>query len=217
MRLPVRPQHVLGPQERTVRFRIFCPRQRRSVDFEECSACPRMSTVPATPGEPGACIDCAPHDAASEVKLPAPLDPRSLAGRDEPVGALAGPRVLCVHAELPVDLLPVAFREWSGVEIAVVDGLGHLIGTVWRDDFVRPKKVAELHASAEPRVADLVDQPTRIHEGSTIGQAVEVLAIRRARTLILVQDDDIVVGALTDLELLRWLTHERRRLSEVRP
>jgi CBS-domain-containing membrane protein len=140
---------------------------------------------------------------------------RTLAVQDEPIGAVAGSRVLCIHAELPIDRLTVAFQESSGVELPVVDGQGHLLGTVWRNDFVRAARLGEPHAVLEPllHVADRVGQATTVHEGSSIEHAVEVLTSKRARTLILVQDDDTVAGVLTDLDLLRWWARERRRGS----
>jgi predicted transcriptional regulator len=60
-------------------------------------------------------------------------------------------------------------------------------------------------------VVDRVGQATTVHEGSSIEHSVEVLAGKRARTLILIQDDETVAGVLTDLELLRWWARERRR------
>jgi CBS-domain-containing membrane protein len=132
---------------------------------------------------------------------------------------VAGTSVLCVHAELPVERLPVAFHEWSGVELPVVDASGHLLGSVWRDDFVRGRMSRGSHTSLEAptHVADLVAQATTLRESSSIAHAIEVLASKRARTLILVQEDDTVAGVLSDLDLLRWLTRERRRLLEAKP
>jgi predicted transcriptional regulator len=144
---------------------------------------------------------------------------RTLAAQYEPIGAVAGSRVLCVHAELPIDRLTVAFQECSCVELPVVDGQGHVLGTVSRDGFVRTTRLGEPHAVFEPpqRVADRVGQARTVREGSSIEHAVEVLTGKRARTLILVQDDDTVAGVLTDLDLLRWLTLERRRRSAMGP
>jgi CBS domain protein len=207
MKLPVRSQHVMGPHERVVRFLVFCPAQRRSVAHDECRSCPRLSAVPGTPNDPGACIDCVPL-----------VEAREPAGRSEPSGALAGTSVLCVHAELPVERLPMAFHEWSGVELPVVDASGHLLGSVWRDDFVRGRMRRGSRATFEAptHVADLVERATTLRESSSIAHALDVLASKRARTLILVQEDDTVAGVLTDLDLLRWVTRERRRLSEAR-
>ena len=147
------------------------------------------------------------------------LGTREPTGRSEPSGAVAGTRVVCVHAELPVERLPTTFREWSAIELPVVDGNGHLLGTVWRDDFARRRMVGGSRPTFElPRhAADLVGRATTLRESSSIGYAVELLTSKRARTLILVQDDDTVSGVLTDIDLLRWLTRRRRSLLETRP
>jgi CBS domain-containing protein len=213
MKLAIRSHHVLGAHERVVRLQVFCPDQRRSVGYDKCRACPRISIVPGNPSEPGACIGCTPAETAPPRSVDACTSPR----QDEAIGTLSGPRVLCIHAELPVDRLANAFREWSGVELPVVDGQGRLLGTVWRDDFVRARRHASIGPTSDPpRLAnDCVDHANTLHEGSSIAHAVEALASRRARTLILIQDDNAVAGVLTDLDLLRWFAHERRRLSEV--
>ena len=116
-----------------------------------------------------------------------------------------------------MDRLPSAFEEWHAVELPVVDGQGRLLGAVRRSDFVRarglPSHPASLHKPQ--RVAEVLDSAVRIHESSSIAQAVQIFASKRARTLILVQDDDTVAGVLTDLDLLRWVTQARRRLSEL--
>jgi predicted transcriptional regulator len=171
--------------------------------------------MPATPSESGSCIECCnPSEAIPRVR-PRIMSPdmRSLAVQDEPIGAVAGPRFLCLHAELPIDLLPTAFQEWSGVELPVVDDRGRLLGTIWRDDFVRTHAFGMPHAILEPpqRVVDRVGHATTVHESSSIEHSVEVLAGQHARTLILVQNDDTVAGVITDLDLLRWWARERRR------
>jgi CBS domain-containing protein len=215
MQLPVRSRHVVGPHERVVRFLVFCPGQRRSVAHDECRSCPRLSTIPAAPSDPGACIDCIPLDPALLVPTATSFDACEPTGRSEPSGAVAGTRVVCVHAELPVERLRAAFQESSAIELPVVDPSGHLLGTVWRDDFARGR----MNGGARPtlasprRAGDLVGRAATLPESASIGYAVEVLTSRRARTLILVQGDDTVAGVLTDLDLLRWLSRARRRLS----
>jgi CBS-domain-containing membrane protein len=120
---------------------------------------------------------------------------------------------------LPVERLPAAFHECSAVELPVVDGSGHLLGTVWRDDFARGRMKGGSRPTFEPprHAADLVGRATTLPESASIGYALEVLTSRRARTLILVQDDDTVAGVLTDLDLLHWLSRGRRRPLEMRP
>jgi len=205
MKLSVRSHHILGANERVVRLQVFCPGQRRSVDYEECASCPRLSSVPVSPEAPGACIDCSPVGATS-------ADSPTIPTRDEPIGSLAGTRVLCIHANLPIERLADAFREWSGVELPVVDGRGYLLGSIWRDDFICARRPARVSGSFVPTrwANDCVDHANTLHESSSIASAVEALATRRARTLILVRGDSGVVGVLTDLALLRWFAREQR-------
>lgn len=216
MRLAVRSHHILGPAERVVRLRVFCPARRESVDYEQCRRCAHLTSAPESPAVQGACIECEPAPPA-ESEYVSSAD-RTPGGRDEAIGAVVGPLVLCVRAELPVGHLPHAFREWTGIELPVVDADGRLLGTVLRDDFRRRSGYPAARFEGEPRVAERLDTATALYEGASIEQAVEVLSVRRARNLVLVRADETVVGLLTDLELLRWLTLDRkRRLGEARP
>jgi CBS domain-containing protein len=217
MRLAVRTQHILGPSERVVRLRVFCPARRESLDYEQCRACAQLASEPESPGAPGASIECEPSPPPAE-SAPVSLAGRSPTGPYEAIGAIVGPRILCVRAELPVSRLPHAFREWTGVELPDVDAEGRLLGTVLRDDFQRRSGYPAARFEGEPRVAQRLDTATALYEGASIEHAVEVLSIRRARNLVLVRADETVVGVLTDLELLRWLTLERkRRFTEAPP
>ena len=46
MKLVVRSQEVLGPHGRSVRLRVFCRPQTRSVDYEACAVCPKLLSSP---------------------------------------------------------------------------------------------------------------------------------------------------------------------------
>jgi len=188
---------------------VFCPAQNRSVDCAECRNCPRLVSFPESVSEPGAYVEC---NAVEPTPLGAPQD----RGQTAPIGALATPRVVCVDAELSVERLSAAFREWSGVELPVIDKGGRLVGTILRSDFVRARRPGDARPSFEQthRVAERVSRATALHESASVQHAVRVLASQRARTLILVQDEYVVVGVLTDLELLLGMSRLRRQPPE---
>jgi hypothetical protein len=212
MKLPIRTQQVLGPAERVVRLTVFCPGQRRTVEYAACCACPAL-TSPGSPKEAGACIECT-GGREPRASNESSLEANTTVPEWEPIGAVSDPCVLCIRATLPADRLPSAFRDAPGMELPVVDARGRLLGTVWRDDFLHTRSRGELRPALAQRTAlDSVTGGNRIHEGSCVKHALELLVSKRARTLVLVRDDDSVGGLVTDLDLLRWLTRERRRHS----
>ncbi len=217
MQLRIRCQHVLGATlDRVVRLRVFCPSQERSLAFEECSRCPRMEALPPAPDQPGASITCAPGPPPLH---PAPRTRTSLSslGAVTVIGAVVGPQLGSVRPELPLSELRRAFAEWGGTQLAVVDENGLLLGTVWREDFVsqRPPPLSGL-ALDPGRVANRMGRASSLREDEPLSRAVETVVRDHARTLFVVDREGAVTGALGDLDLLRWLTQERRRLEGQR-
>jgi CBS-domain-containing membrane protein len=212
MKLPVRSRQILGPTGRSVQLRVFCPGQRRSFDYVACSVCPRTARVPDDPGEPGATLDCSPPTPSS-----AAIRANGATDSQESLGALARPEVTCIHRDLSVDALPAAFAEGHRVELPVVDADGHLLGTVWRDDFAPASWRAGGRnggGGSGRRAFDRIGAASVLHESFAVERGLEALATRRARTLVLVTGESEVVGMLSDIELLQWVTAERRRASQ---
>ncbi len=216
MDLPVRARHVIGgPARQVVRLHVFCPAHRASISYDACRTCPRLDGLPRSAEEPGACISCRP------VMPPRNADPVqggddapfSSLGRGTPVGAIVGPRVVCISSELPARSIMKVFRDWGGTHVAVVDERGALLGSVRREDLM-PSKGARFDPFAGAVYAgERMGYAASIRESDLVTRAAERIAYDRVRMLYVVDGDGAVTGTLSDLDLLRWLTRERRRVE----
>jgi CBS domain-containing protein len=203
--LPVRSQVVLAEAASpTVRLRVFCPAHERSVPYETCAQCGSLRSLPPDPEWPGATIKCTPE------ALHAPTQ-----GSETRVGAIVSARVVCVRPELPLRELRSAFTTSTIAQLAVVDEGGRLLGTVWREDFIRhDSSPVSLRGSRLPTlVGGRMESAVGLHEAARVTDAIRAIARDRARIVFAVDDERVVVGALTDLDLLRWLASERRSLG----
>jgi CBS-domain-containing membrane protein len=111
-----------------------------------------------------------------------------------------------------MDRVRVAFREAPAAELPVVDELGHVLGIVRREDFQRARRNGDpAETFHRPQQAvDRLDRATTLSESSSVQQAVEALVSHHSRNLVLLRDDATLAGVLTDLDLLRWVSQERR-------
>jgi CBS domain-containing protein len=203
--LPVRSQVVLAEAASpTVRLRVFCPAGERSVAYETCVRCGSLCSLPAEPEQPGATITCTPD------VLHAPMQ-----GSETLVGAIVSAHVVCVRPELPLRELRSAFTRSTIAQLAVVDEEGRLLGTVWREDFIRrdSSPASLLGIRLPSRVGDRMEGAVGLHEAARVTDAIRAIARDRARIVFAVDDERVVVGALTDLDLLRWLAAQRRSLG----
>jgi len=168
---------------------VYCPAEKASVDVARCKACAMAQEV-----------------TAGEV-LCTPVTERS-APEETPAGSAAGAQILCVHADVPCQMLvSVAPREpWS---VPVVDDQARFLG------FVASRQLAPPPRIRRPTVLDSI--PARdltsgtvlaIHECTTVRAALRLMAHRSTRVLALVDDEGVLRGALSDIEALGAL---RRR------
>jgi CBS-domain-containing membrane protein len=134
----------------------------------------------------------------------------SLLGTGIPIGSVLGSRFVSIRPELPVGQLPSTFAEWGATQIGVVDAGGHLLGKVWRDDFAPRRSLGSV-------AGDRLDRAVFVLEGAPLMRAVEAAVHDHARMVFVVNTERVLVGTLTDLELLRWVSGERRRVSERTP
>jgi CBS domain-containing protein len=162
---------------------VFCPERRRSVDLDECGACPRLSIVCAD------AIECAAHCLASTLQADARL------GDDIYVGDAIGSIAVVVDADLSVPAL-VRALEGRGCVAIVVDDAEQLVGLAHKDDAAR---AVGLRTSAR----EVARRVTPIHERTSLAEAIDRMVHERARALPVVGDDGCVVALLTDLDALR--------------
>ncbi len=173
--------------------------------------------MPTSPDDPGARIVCAAGD-EMVVRVTAGTDPTfATLAAGVAVGAAMASRVVCVRPELP---LAEVFGAERSVLLPVVDAAGKLIGVLWRPDLTPApfRKTIELRArlASFPLgvVAERMDtQHAVLHETSPLVDALRAMTVNHARSLPVVAEGEMVVGMISDIDLLTWLGRARRRFT----
>jgi CBS domain-containing protein len=158
------------------------------------------------------CRDCErlmaiADDAVHCTPPPGALSPVGApAGSDVSVGEAMGCAAFLVDAELPAADFARAL-DMPGHRVAVVvDEARRALGLV---------EVAVAAAALDgTTVQDLVRQVLVIHEGEPLARAIDRMVHERVRALPVVDDQDRVVGLLTDLDALHWVAHRDPRREE---
>jgi CBS domain-containing protein len=217
--VPVRTCETLsGPGARTKTLRVFCPFRARSFDLEACRRCPRLLVPPDEPEAPGASLLCRPSaPPRAEAHFEAHENSTFAAvAAGIAVGEAMATRVVCVRPEAPLE---DAYAHVQGVLLPVVDADGVLLGVLYRPDLTMAPETGTLEvrirvASRAGVVADRMDARAKaLDESSPLVEALHAMTVHRARSLPVLSDGGVVVGTLTDLDVLRWFGLARRRAA----
>jgi CBS domain-containing protein len=217
-KIPIRTCETLTVSgERSRRLRVFCPFQATSFDLSACRSCSRLLDAPSDPEEPGARIVCAaPPSSRPPPSAEAPVTFAAIAMGIH-VGEAMATRVVCVRDEAPLE---TALAHVQGILVPVVDVDGALVGVLYRPDLV-PAPLVEtievrLRVALQAGVAaDRMDPRAKaVHESSPLVEALQAMTSNRARALPVLADGGVVVGTLTDLDLLAWFGRARRQAGE---
>jgi CBS domain-containing protein len=207
-RLPIRAREVVGVHSETRRIlTVFCPFRERSMPL---SVCERCEAYRESLGQEA--IECAVPPGAELPLLfgdqPLFVGPGSLASRTS-VGAVMSARVLCVDADMEVALLTRIGDYESYPGILLVDDDTRLVGILSRADLDSCKRRG---AQAAVRTRDLVHADVRaVHESSSLAEALSRMVHEHLRVLAVVDDEEFVIGLLSDLDALRWVAENARR------
>lgn len=232
-RVTVRARHMISADgEEAIASSVYCPVQEHSVAIVECEACSRFHALHFDPAARTTSVAC-----RADAALVAPEKEAALrdaaAGPPDPATPLAdimSKEVVCVRADVGLDVVRRLMVERGFGGVPVVDGDGKPIGIVSRADVLRADRengeVEErMRVTAQPSErADtglgpgfhVVEPPgltagdvmsplvLSLHEGSNIGQASSLMAYEGVHRLPVIADDGQVVGILSSLDVLRW-------------
>jgi len=133
-------------------------------------------------------------------------------------------KVTCVDSELNLDELAHVFEKKHIRAAPVVEDEGVLIGMVSKSDLVRGcTHEDEADASDEgghfpPNcVGVIVDgimttDVARLHETASLAEAARMFASRGVHHIPVVTKDEIVVGMLSVMDLVRWIASQPESL-----
>ncbi|HXX67882.1 MAG TPA: hypothetical protein VEK07_11900 [Polyangiaceae bacterium] len=188
VRLPIYARETIARDRSRARDHlVFCPPEGRTIDAKDCLACGHARAISDTT------VICCPPVSELVRKTTNPE-----------VGAVASAGFTCVVADVCAravqSILPEA--PWG---LPVVDVDRRFCGFVSRVSLEESGLPPRLTWTM--RVGDLaVGHALAIDERCTLHEAVEMLAVRRARTLAIVDSKASVRGLLTDIEALRAWT-----------
>ncbi|MDO9017936.1 MAG: CBS domain-containing protein [Deltaproteobacteria bacterium] len=101
---------------------VQCELRKATVDVAECTGCERhVETIPREDGHAGV-VRCRLPDAVAAPEAAPAL--RTL------VGEVMERDVVCVTADVRVEVIATMLREWSATGVPVVDAAGRPIGTI---------------------------------------------------------------------------------------
>ena len=214
--VPIRTcETLVSPNVRTKSLQVFCPFQAKSFGVDACAGCPSLRQMPATRDEPGGVIVCAAPVEHGEQAAAVPEPTFAAWAAGVTVGAAMPSRVVCVRPELPFAL---AFAVERPTLLPVVDAEGRLVGVLWRPDVAPTALRAEIQLRARlgpPSpgiVAELLDtRHAALHESSPLIDALRLMTVDHARAVPVVADGGVVVGTLSDIDLLVWFGRAKRR------
>lgn len=225
---------VIAGGLRIPRFTVFCPYRKTSTDLRTCVRCARLEEFPAVPRADDAVVVCGDRasnsraDADSDSMVSTQSESTSSPMKSpeasmESIGALAVrypaaaalPRVaMCAREGISID---EAFSDERVVAIPVVDADRRYVGMAWRPGLTRPQWIPAdwvvgapvIAAAVESGNADVRSVAERcwpaVRETAALSEALELMALRHARVIAVVDADRRLVGTLTDRDLLAWL------------
>jgi CBS domain-containing protein len=220
-RLQVRSRQVMaGAGWSVTEFTVYCPFRQRSLGIDECEECAAYDgTADGADGEPImiACTRLAPApempDVVEEVA-------RGALERT-PVSRIMARHVICVQADMPLRALAALLmrRHISGVP--VVDEEFRPLGMVSKTDLIRrtaPSEGDGLERSAdEANDADkltgfvgeaMTPSVTSVGERASVLEAAAIMADRRVHRLPVVGRDGRIVGVVSSIDVLAWISRD---------
>ena len=188
---------------RTIAFRVFCPRNDRSVSVSECEACPRCLEIGAEgPGANGrVCCEAIPPTSES-------------LSADGAVGSVLRESIFCVESDLSVTSVVAVLVERGLSGVFVVDVDGRLLGLIRELDLVRSRQRAILGAAKPQETAtadEIMSSAIAICEDTPVRDAIRRLARSHLRDAAIVARTGELVGVLRDVDGLRWIAECARR------
>ena len=193
---------------------LFCPKDRARRPVAGCYGCPHRGDVR---------VEGKDHWVQCLMALPPP-SPRSPS--DAPVSDYMTHNVVCVTPDLSVAELVLLLVEKRLTGAPVVNDQGMVIGVVSQSDLVRESyDEAEAWVDAEHSPSDrlkgpafeppigstvagvMTAAPRVLRESATLRQAGQVMAQERVHRLPIVDEQGVVVGILSTLDLARFVAN----------
>jgi CBS domain-containing protein len=185
-----------GPAE--VRRSVTCPTSGLAVPLEECAACSRAHLVSRS--ESGVVVACDPAPQAVErLRHQRTRDVHLTESASTPVASLLTRDVVCARRDVDVATLRGLLLEHGLSGIPVVNDDGQALGIVTKTDILQ---------ASDGVVAGDVMTPVVfwLSESSAVSRAAALMAYEHVGQVIILREDETVLGVLTAEDILLWLS-----------
>jgi CBS domain-containing protein len=196
---------------------VRCPLSKASVALDHCLGCQRYASLVSRP-EGDSSLWCRVPVAAVEGAT----GPSEWATKLErtPVAEVMTSKVTCVDSELNLDEVAQVFEKKHLRAAPVVEDGGVLIGMVSKSDLVRghshddEEDALDSDSHFPPNcVGVIVDDimttdVAKLRETASLAEAFRMFAARGVHRIPVVTEDDVVVGMLSVMDLVRWMASQ---------
>jgi CBS domain-containing protein len=219
--LTIRDRRTLGDATGVAVSRtVDCPRRASSVDVHDCGHC-GFGKIVWREGAPRAEVKCTHARTLGLDPRPITFDAHTL------VKSVMSPHVLCVREDASLDAIATLFLEDHLTAVPVLDAEGRPMGMVSKTDLLR-----EVRERGEiPEAPVKTKLPSGFHvdrsmattagdvmtplvfavlENATLAQAIPLMAFEGVHHAPVVTTEGRVVGVLSSMDVLRWLSQSLR-------
>ncbi len=184
------------------RSTVLCPREQRTKPLEVCLPCVDGKGLDLDPNARPGFVECLGEaaPALAERREPGEVE-RSLADRT-PITAVMSRNVVALRADVPLDRARALFLERGIGGAPVVDGEGRPLGVLSKTDLLR---------GIDPRatVADAMSRKVlTVPESAPVSETAALLAFEGVHRAPVLSPEGRVVGVVTILDILRWLSQQ---------
>lgn len=187
---------------------VLCPREQRTKPLDDCLPCVDSLGPDRDPSSRPGFVECLGQGAPSVEPLREPADPAASPADRTTVQAVMTRAVVAVRADLPLDTVRGLFLERGIGGAPVVDEEGRPIGMISKTDL--------LQAGASRAGSTVADAMSRrvwtLTERAPISEAAALLASEGVHRAPVLGREGRVVGIVTVLDVLRWLTQQDGQL-----
>lgn len=222
--LEVRSRQIIsdGGHKRT-EFTVYCPFQQRSLELAQCQECSVFTRNTGGPEDTARQMGC--FHIAPAVEMPDPVEMVARASLQRtPASRLMARHVVCVHPDLPLREVPaILFRHRIG-GVPVVDDHFRPVGMVTKTDLIRQgfefvsegiRDVAIPHPSrfsGNCSTANAMSHPVvSLGERDSVLDVARLMATREVHRLVVTSRDGRIVGIVSAIDVLRFVSRELPR------
>ncbi len=216
VRLPIRVRRTeYGRGERSADCSIHCPISKDSQSLEHCLECPNRESATLDAEAPSIWCRVRRPDGEGNETNAVTFEAKLERARVAEVMTL---HVVCVDPDLGLDEVAQILEENRLRAAPVVDEDGVLIGMVSKSDLVRGRSSHDAPEEGSPRfppdclgrtVEDVMTRDVvKLPESASLGQAARLFAQSGLHHVPVVSGDDVVVGILSVIDLIRWVVWE---------